>query len=629
MQIGAHMLKNIRLFLSEYKSLGLLIIVTLISLALDLFNKDTYAHMLLGASSLVMVIPMLRDMWLTLQEGKYGVDILAATAIITSVLLHEYWTGIIIVLMLTGGEALEDYAENRAKKELSSLLDRAPTQATVLRKNQEIVVSVEKLKIGDRILVRTGEVIPVDGVVIDGTTSVDESSLTGESLPVVKETKSLVMSGSINMEGSITIEATQTSKNSQYETIIALVRNAANAEAPFVRLTDRYSIPFTIISFAIAGAMWIITKDANRFLQILVVATPCPLLLAAPIALISGMSRSAKHGAIIRNGTVLEKLATVKSFGFDKTGTLTEGKPKIIDIVSVDDRFSQEKILSFASALENKSSHVLARTITDFAEVNNIQPTKISKVREVSGHGLEATHQGKIVRIGNRRFMENEGINLDNNPADSATEGMVSFVSFDDKLIGLILFEDVARKESKDTLQALHNLGIKETIMVTGDKESVAHVIADEVGIDTVKAECLPADKIIAVEQLRKRHGSVAFVGDGVNDAPVLTSADVGIALGARGSTAASEAADIVILLDDISKVAVAREIAVRTFKIARQSILIGIGLSFVLMAIFATGKFKPSLGAALQELVDVTVIINALRAHRGRLKIAPQSTKH
>ncbi|HMT55653.1 MAG TPA: HAD-IC family P-type ATPase, partial [Candidatus Saccharibacteria bacterium] len=308
------MLKNIRHFFSEYRALGVLLIITIIALSLDIAGKDSQSHLILGISSLVMVIPMLKDMWLTLQEGRYGVDILAATAIITSVLLHEYWAGIIIVLMLTGGKALEDYAENRAKKELSALLDRAPTKATVLRKKQEVSVPVAQLKVGDHIIVKTGEVIPVDGFVIEGATSIDESSLTGESLPVMKEKDGTVMSGSINLEGSIIIEATHTSKDSQYETIIALVKNAANAEAPFVRLTDRYSIPFTIISFAIATAMWIITKDANRFLQILVVATPCPLLLAAPIALISGMSRSAKHGAIIRNGTVLEKLASVKAF---------------------------------------------------------------------------------------------------------------------------------------------------------------------------------------------------------------------------------------------------------------------------------------------------------------------------
>ncbi|HMT19455.1 MAG TPA: heavy metal translocating P-type ATPase [Candidatus Saccharibacteria bacterium] len=621
------MLKNIRHFFSEYRALGVLLIITIIALSLDIAGKDSQSHLILGISSLVMVIPMLKDMWLTLQEGRYGVDILAATAIITSVLLHEYWAGIIIVLMLTGGKALEDYAENRAKKELSALLDRAPTKATVLRKKQEVSVPVAQLKVGDHIIVKTGEVIPVDGFVIEGATSIDESSLTGESLPVMKEKDGTVMSGSINLEGSIIIEATHTSKDSQYETIIALVKNAANAEAPFVRLTDRYSIPFTIISFAIATAMWIITKDANRFLQILVVATPCPLLLAAPIALISGMSRSAKHGAIIRNGTVLEKLASVKAFGFDKTGTLTQGKPKIVDIVSLDKTHDKNSIISLAAALESKSGHVLARTITDYATNENITLAKISKVKERSGHGLEATYQGKIVRIGNMRFMETEGVKLDHLSTRVPDNGMVSFVSVNSSLLGFILFEDEIRVEAKQTLQALRHLGIKETIMVTGDKESVAQAIADQAGIDTVKSECLPADKIIAIEQLRKKHGSVAFVGDGVNDAPVLTSSDVGIALGARGSTAASEAADIVILLDDVSKVAVAREIATRTFQIARQSILVGIGLSFVLMAIFATGKFKPSLGAALQELVDVTVIINALRAHRGKLKFAQQST--
>jgi cation transport ATPase len=275
------MFSKLRYFFNEYKSLGFVLSAAFIGLLLDLSGYDRAAHILFGATSLSMVLPMLRDMIQTLKEGRYGVDILAATAIITSVLLGEYWSGMIIVLMLTGGEALEDYAENRAKKELTSLLDRAPQKATVIRGDKEIELPVSEVKVGDKLLIKSGEVLPVDGVIVKGSTSVDESSLTGESMPVVKTKNDNVMSGSVNTEGSFVMEASQTSENSQYEQIIQLVKSAADSEAPFVKLTDRYSIPFTIASFIIAGLMWVITKDPNRFLQILVVATPCPLRLAA------------------------------------------------------------------------------------------------------------------------------------------------------------------------------------------------------------------------------------------------------------------------------------------------------------------------------------------------------------
>lgn len=619
------MLKSWRFF-KEYKTLRAILGITLAALILDLTGNDSIAHVLLGVTSLAMVFPMLKDMLITLREGKYGVDVLAATAILTSVILGEYWSGMIIVLMLTGGEALEDYAENRAKKELTSLLDRAPQKATVLRDGKETELLVSAVRIGDKILIKTGEVLPVDGVLIKGSTSVDESSLTGESMPVLKGVGDAVMSGSINTEGSFVMKATQTSENSQYEQIIQLVKSAADSEAPFVKLTDRYSIPFTIVSFIIAGFMWIVTKDPNRFLQILVVATPCPLLLAAPIALISGMSRSAKYGVIVKNGSVLEKLASLGAIGFDKTGTLTTGQPEITEVVTLSKQLEKNELLAIAAALENQSSHVLARTIVEAAKNKAVKKVKTGPIKEISGHGIESTYKDTVVRIGNARFMEQLSITLPIKVKADVHQKTASFISLGGSLAGYILFEDAVRPDAKYTVDALHTLGIKEAIMVTGDKQSVADEVALKVGIDTVYADCLPADKIKALKSLRTRQQSVAFVGDGVNDAPVLTSADVGIALGARGSTAASEAADVVILLDDLSKVAVAREIATRTFKIARQSILIGIGMSFALMAMFSTGKFKPSLGAALQEIVDVSVIINALRAHRGNLKYAGAS---
>lgn len=618
------MIKNIVSFFREYKKLGFVIVVTIIALVLDLSNQDKLGHLILGITGVGMVIPMAINMVQTIRDGSYGVDILAATAIITSVALGEYWAGIIIVLMMTGGEALEDYAEKRAKRELSDLLKRAPQKATLIKNGQQISIPVSKVVIGDVLLIKPGDVVPVDAIITDGESNFDESSLTGESLPVVKNIGDQLLSGSINNEGAVTVKAIHTSKDSQYEQIIALVKNAADSQAPFVRLTDRYSIPFTIISFAIAGTMWIVTGDPNRFLQILVVATPCPLLLAAPIALISGMSRSAKHGIIVKNGSVLEKLAEVKAIGFDKTGTLTEGKPVVSEVITFNDH-TESEVLALAAGLERQSTHILAQAIVKKATDEKAPTRKISNLKEKAGLGIEARFQGKTLRIGNLRYMEELEISMPTSFKPESIQATASFLSINDKLVAVIQFEDKVRQESKATIASLMRMGIKKTIMVTGDKEEVAKQITSQTGVGHYEANCLPGDKIIAVEKLRRQYSPVAFVGDGVNDAPVLTAADVGIALGAKGSTAASEAADIVIMLDDISKVAQAREIATRTFSIARQSILIGIGMSFALMAMFATGKFKPSLGAALQEIVDVTVIINALRAHQGSFKFAPK----
>jgi len=618
------MIKNIISFFREYKKLGLIIVLTAIALVLDITSNDKLAHIILGITSIGMVIPLIINMVQTIRDGSYGVDILAATAIITSVILGEYWAGIIIVLMMTGGEALEDYAESRAKRELSDLLKKAPQKATIIKNGQQISIPVSKVVIGDILLIKPGDVVPVDAIITDGESGFDESSLTGESLPVMKRVGDQLLSGSINSEGAVTVKAIHTSKDSQYEQIIALVKSAADSQAPFVRLTDRYSIPFTIISFAIAGTMWVLTGDPNRFLQILVVATPCPLLLAAPIALISGMSRAAKHGIIVKNGSVLEKLAEVKAIGFDKTGTLTEGKP-VVSRIKTYNGHSESDVIALSAGLERQSAHILAQAIVKKAIDEKAPLRKLSNLKEKPGLGIEARFQGKILRIGNLRYMKELEISMPASFKPEPIQATASYLSINDKLAGVIEFEDKVRQESKSTIASLLAMGIKKTIMVTGDKNEVAKHVATQTGVGHYEADCLPGDKIIAVEKLRRQYSPVAFVGDGVNDAPVLTAADVGIALGAKGSTAASEAADIVIMLDDVSKVAQAREIATRTFSIARQSILVGIGMSFALMAMFATGKFSPSLGAALQEIVDVTVIINALRAHRGSFKFAPQ----
>ncbi len=607
------MLKKIRHFFREYIQFGLALVASIIGIGLMLGGLKTASNWVLGITAIANVVPLLYGMYRDLQSGKYGIDILAATAIITSVILGEYLAGIIIVLMLTGGEALEDYAENRAKVELDALLNRAPKLAHLLKGQKETDIKLSEIRVGDKLIVKPGEVVPVDGTILDGQTTIDESSLTGESLPVDKNIGETLMSGAVNQDGVIIMRATETAEHSQYQQIIKLVKAAANTESPFVRLTDRYAVPFTILSFAIAGAVWIISGDPSRFLKVIVVATPCPLLLAAPIALISGMSRAAKHGIIVKSGSALERLAETRTMAFDKTGTLTEGTPQI-DTITTFNSFKKDDVLALAAALEANSTHILARAITNGASSRKLAVYKAKNLQEKPGFGLSAVVGGRQVLVGKLDYMRQNEVAIPKNFKNSTVKSTITFVAAGGKLAGFISFADKPRSDSKDMLTRLRRLGILHTLMVTGDNKAAAQNVAKQLGIETVVADALPGDKIRAIEAVKYR--PVAFVGDGVNDAPVLTASDIGIALGARGATAASESADIVIMTDDINQVTRSVEIAKKTFFIAQQAIIIGIGMSVAMQIVFATGRYSASLGAALQEVVDVTVIFIALRAH-------------
>jgi heavy metal translocating P-type ATPase len=604
-------LKKVWPILKTYKLLVLAGAALIIGIGLYLSNLRTAALWEMGTVSVVECLPILRSMWDDIKNGSYGIDILALTAIIASVALRQDFAAIVIVIMLTGGSGLENYAEQRAHSELDTLLKGSPQQAHIIRGRKLIEVKASDVKVGDKLIVKPGEIVPVDALIIDGSSSFNESSLTGESLPVNHGVGEQILSGSLNGDQPVTVKAIHTANDSQYQQIVKLVESAAASQAPFVRLADRYSIPFTVIAYILAIAVWILSRHAIRFLEIIVVATPCPLLLAAPIALISGMSRSSKYGIIVKTGSALEKLAEAKTVIFDKTGTLTTGNLSLESIKAFAP-YSKDEVLALAASVEQNSSHVIARAIVKAAESQKIRIIKLKTIRELPGQGLSATHKGGHVLLGRVDFLEREGVKITKIP-DSKTRTTV-VIAVDGRLVGAIFLSDRLRDEAKRTVARLLNLGMTRTVMITGDNRTTADAIAKQVGIRTVYAETLPGEKLHALEDIKER--PAVFVGDGVNDAPVLTGSDVGIALGARGSTAASDSADIVIMQDDLSLVASAFEIAKKTFSIARQSILVGIALSLILMGIFATGKFMPVYGAILQEVVDVVVIFNALRAH-------------
>lgn len=603
--------KSALALIKQYRGLFLAIVAIAVGFGLYLGKMHTASLWVMGSVAILESLPIIKSMWEDIRGGTYGIDILAVTAIVAAVALRQDFAALVVVIMLTGGEGLEDYAERRSHRELNQLLKGSPQKAHVWRGRKLLDIGADEVKVGDRIVIKPGELVPVDAIILEGVSSFNEASLTGESLPVTRGVNAHILSGSINGEDSVTAKAIHTAKDSQYQQIVRLVKAAEAARAPFVRLADRYSIPFTISAYVIAIAVWVLSGHAIRFLEVIIVATPCPLLLAAPIALISGMSRSYKNGIIVKTGSALEKLAEAKAVIFDKTGTLTTGNLAVDSVVAYSP-YTKDEVLSLAASAEQNSHHVIANAIVAAASDAGLKLIKIKSAKEIPGQGLIASYKSDRLLIGRADFMEQNNINL--SKLSSNKGRTVVLIAINDKLAGALYLSDQVRSETKRTIAELMRLGIKRTVMITGDNLSTANAIAKQVGIKTVYAETLPGEKLHALEDIHER--PAVFVGDGVNDAPVLTGSDVGIALGARGSTAASESADIVIMLDDLSKVASAVEIAKKTFSIAKQSILIGIVLSLVLMLIFATGKFMPIYGAVLQEVVDVFVIFNALRAH-------------
>jgi heavy metal translocating P-type ATPase len=608
-------MKKLSKITSQYLRLALVAVFIIGAGLLNFLQLTIFANWLIIIFSSVVTLELLIVMIKDLRNKQYGVDLLAILAIISTMVLGEYWATIVIVAMLTGGESLERYASERAKTELKALLSRVPKVAHVIRDDGSVEeVAVSSVKIGMLLRIRIGDVLPVDGVVVEGTGFLDESSITGESLPIEVGKNDAVLSGSLNGDSILTIKASKTAANSQYSQIVKLVQSAAESNSPFVRLADRYAVPFTGVSLLIAGLAWALSGEAVRFAEVLVVATPCPLLIAAPVAIISGMSRSAKHGIIVKSGAVLEKLSQLKTIIFDKTGTLTENRLEVHEILP-EIGTNSDDLMSYAASLEQNSPHILAKAISIYASEHKVKLSKVLRITEEAGNGIRGHIGQDKIEIGSLRYLTKLKIKMPLNEIQSKT---AVYLAKNGEYIGVITFSDALRENSHKTIIKLKSMGIKEIAMLTGDNQKTASRIATLVGIDKVVAECLPTDKLQALNTFKK--GPVAMVGDGVNDAPVLAASDVGIAMGSRGETAASESADVVIMLDDIYKVYESINIAKRTMKIAVQSVYIGIGLSIILEIMAAFGYIPPLLGAGLQEIIDVVVIFNALRAHSDKL---------
>lgn len=586
---------------------------------------DPLARLAWSVSALLMAALLVVEIVIRLRRREAGVDLIALLAIVAAVLLGQTLVAAVIALMLAGGRALEDYTAGRAGRELRRLIDRAPRFAWRYRDDQLEQVPVDAVMPGDRLLLRMGEVVPVDGTVLDATATLDESALSGEPLPVRRQRGDSVRSGGVNAGAPFDFSATQAASQSTYAGIVRMVEAARQSRAPFVRMADRYALILIPLTLLLAGAAWLLSGDPLRALAVLVVATPCPLILAVPVAIVGGISRCAQRGILVKDGATLEALARAQVLFLDKTGTLTAGHARVLSVASAG-AHSAQRLLQLAASLAQASPHVIAQAIVQAARAQGLALEAPRAVHEEPGAGLRGVVAGHAVMLGGHHYV------AASTPALAWTDTLqrrmtyedvsASFIGIDGAMAGAVLFDDPLRLESPRALRLLRQAGIRRIVMLTGDLVERAQAIGLAAGVDEVRAGLTPADKLAAIAQGHAQ-GITLMVGDGINDAPALAAAaaDVGIALGARGATASSEAAGVVLLADRLDRIAEAMQIARRARRVALQSVLAGMGLSLLAMLLAAFGLLPALAGAIVQEIIDVAVIVNALRALGGGLE--------
>jgi heavy metal translocating P-type ATPase len=571
-----------------------------------------YAGLVLAGGSVV---------WGTLRaavRGHFASDVVATLAIVAAALLGQPFVGLVIVIMQTGGEALERYAEGRASDAVRALEAAAPRTAHRVGGTAIDDVPVDDVRPGDVLLIRPGELVPCDAVVVDGSAHVDVSMLTGEPLPVSAAPGTQLLSGSANIDGALTVRALAIARESQYARIVALVRSAQASKAPLQRVADRYAVWFTPATLVVCAVAYAVSGDWLRVLAVLAVATQCPLILATPVAVIGGINRAARRQIIMRHGTALEHLGTATVAVFDKTGTITIGKPSVSRIIAADGHAARD-VLRLAGAVERTSGHLLARTLVDAAEEAGLSLPAARGVIEVPGRGVTGVVDGHCVAVGARSFVleripeSAESLGL----LEPAEAGLRAYVAVDGRVAAVVEYADALRPGLRETFRDLSELGVRRIMLLSGDHAENVRTVGRAAGIDEVQGDLLPEGKVEVVRDLVARGESVLMVGDGTNDAPALSAATVGVALAGHGGGITAEAADVVILVDDLSRVVDAMRVSRRTMHIARQCIGVGLGLSAAAMVAAAFGAIAPTVGALLQEGIDLAVIVNALRASR------------
>jgi len=597
----------------------ILVAIALAGLALGgwlWWAEEPRAGLVWALATVPVLLALLLQIARSLRRGDVGLDIVAALSMSVALLFGESLAGNVVALMYAGGQLLETFAEGRAGREMTALLGRVAHSAMRYDENGLGDVPIAAIRQGDRLLMRTGEVLPVDGHVAEGVAVVDLSALTGESLPKMLERGALVFSGATVVGSPFDVITSRPAAESTYAGIVRLVETAQASKAPMARLADRYAMGFLVLTLAIAGAAWLVSGDPVTMLAVLVVATPCPLILAVPVAIISGISRAAKDGILVKNGGTLEALARVKTTILDKTGTLTDGRATITEIRTTHG-FSADEVLRLAASLDQASAHTVADSLIRAASERGLALSPPRGVVERPGKGIEGTIEGRRVAVGGGGYV---GRRSEADPDTLATGtppgALVVAVAVAGVFAGVIVLQDRLRSDVPATLAALRGAGISRIVLATGDLDQIARTVGDGLGVDQVLGDLTPEGKVDVVRREAAQQPTM-MVGDGVNDAPALAAASVGVAMGARGAAASSEAASVVLLVDRLFPLASALKTARRTRAIALQSVLVGLGLSIAGMIVAAFGYLPPVQGAVFQEAIDIVVILNALRALR------------
>lgn len=568
------------------------------------------------AVAIVTGAPLVWKTSRSVARGHFAADVVATLAIVTALILGEPLAALVVILMQSGGEALERRAERRASAAVRDLEAAAPRTAHRLDGATVADVSAAAIAIGDTVLVRPGELLPCDGTVVEGTGELDESRLTGEPMPRTVRPGARVVSGSGNGGTALVIRATARAADSQYEQIVALVRTAQATKAPLQRMADRWAVWFTPLTLLVCAITFAVSRDWTRVLAVLVIATPCPLILAPPVAIIGGINRAARRQIIVRHAAAMERLAAVSAVAFDKTGTLTVGRPGVAAVTTLNE-YSVSDVLALAGALEALSGHLLARVVHAEAVRWHGKLPDVTAHRETPGEGISGIVAGRRVAVGGRRFITGElGVSPDAFAAETRDDARLrAYIGIDGRPAGCIAFADAPRMAARELTTRLRELGVKRTLLLSGDSHVNVSATAAHAGIEDARGDLLPGDKAAVVTALQGEGEIVAMAGDGTNDAPALTRADVGIALAHEGGGISAEAADVVLLADDVGRVAEAIGIGQRTMRLAKQSVGAGLGLSAVGMVVASFGLITPVAGALIQEGIDLAVIANALRA--------------
>lgn len=601
--------------IATFAALGLLI-----GLCMLPFSKPA-AQVVFACVALGGGLPLGWETLKNIAQGRFYVDTVATLAILGSVLLREFPAGALVVLMQSGGEALEDFGLRRANRSLDNLLKRAPSVAHRKQDGTFVDVPAAELQIDDILLVRPGDILAADSLVIEGQGNVDEAALTGEPVPLTKLPGDRVYSGTINLNGSFQVRTTNTAAESKYELIVRMVQQAQGQRAPINRLANAYTPVFTLMTLVVAVGAWLLTHDSTRALAVLVVATPCPLIIATPLAVLSAINRAAAQNIIVKSGAAIEESGRVAVVVFDKTGTLTSGRPSLGEVRCFEDApvMDTDQLLDLAAAIEMHSAHILAQAVVLAARAHQRPLRSATEVREVPGTGVCGRVEGALCAFGAGSFLRGLGVEIPPERQEerarlSAQGKTVAYAAVDGRLAGLLIFEDRVRPEARQLMDRLRGLGIRRTVMLTGDAPETAQAVGAQVGITDVRARLQPEQKLEAVKALAA-DGAVMMVGDGINDSPALATAAVGVAMGDNGAGIATDAADVVITVENVARVADIIENGRRMVQVARQGILFGIGVSTLLMLIASFGFIPPTVGALLQEALDLATILNALRA--------------